>query len=89
MDARRESSRSWTTCGDNLRTHRAKAVKKWLDENAGKVAAFHLPRYSSELNPDELLNASLKQRVTKATWVRNTIALTRTAAWQYFRAGPI
>ena len=35
--------------------------------------------YSPELNPDELLNADLKQRVTKAAPARNKIALTRTA----------
>jgi hypothetical protein len=31
------------------------------------------------LNPDELLNAGLKQRVTKAAPARNKTALTRTA----------
>jgi hypothetical protein len=31
------------------------------------------------LNPDELLNADLKQRVTSAALDRNKIALTRTA----------
>jgi hypothetical protein len=35
--------------------------------------------YSPELNPDELLNADLKQHVTKAAPARNKIALTRTA----------
>ncbi len=38
-----------------------------------------MPSYSPELNPDELLNADLKQRVTKAAPARNKIALTRTA----------
>jgi hypothetical protein len=32
-----------------------------------------------ELNPDELLNADLKQHVAKAAPPRNKIALTRTA----------
>ena len=44
------------------------------------IEVFYLPNYSSELNPDELLNANLKHRVTSATSVRNKIALTRTAA---------
>jgi hypothetical protein len=36
--------------------------------------------YSPELNPDELLNADHKQRVTSVAPARNKIALTRTAA---------
>jgi len=64
---------------DNLRVHHSKAVKKWLKENADKIEAFYLPSYSPELNPDELLNADLKQRVTKTAPARNKIALTRTA----------
>jgi len=64
---------------DNLRVHHAKAVRKWLKENEEKILVFYLPSYSPELNPDELLNADLKQRVTKAAPARNKIALTRTA----------
>lgn len=64
---------------DNLRAHHSKVVKKWLGENADKIAVFYLPSYSPELNPDELLNADLKQHVTKAAPARNKIALTRTA----------
>jgi transposase len=64
---------------DNLRVHHSKAVKKWLAENEEKIQVFYLPSYSPELNPDELLNADLKQQVTKAAPPRNKIALTRTA----------
>jgi tRNA U34 5-methylaminomethyl-2-thiouridine-forming methyltransferase MnmC len=64
---------------DNLRAYHSKAVKKWLEENADKIAVFYPPSYSPELNPDELLNADLKQHVTKAAPARNKIALTRTA----------
>lgn len=64
---------------DNLRVHHSKPVKKWLKEDADKIVVFHLPSYSPELNPDELLNADLKQRVTKTAPTRNKIALTRTA----------
>jgi transposase len=59
--------------------HHSKAVKKWLKENADKIAVFYLPSYSPELNPDELLNADLKQRVTKAAPARTKTALRRTA----------
>jgi hypothetical protein len=54
-------------------------VQQWLKENAEKIAVFYLPSYSSELNPDELLNADLKQCVTEAAPPRNKMALTRTA----------
>jgi transposase len=64
---------------DNLRVHHSKAVKEWLKENADKVEVFYLPSYSPELNPDELLNADLKQRVTKTAPARTKLALTRTA----------
>jgi len=64
---------------DNLRVHHSKAAKKWLAENEEKIQVFYLPSYSPELNPDELLNADLKQHVTKAAPPRNKIALTRTA----------
>jgi transposase len=64
---------------DNLRVHHSKAVKKWLKENEDKIQIFYLPSYSPELNPDELLNADLKQHVTKVAPARNKIALTRTA----------
>lgn len=64
---------------DNLRVHHSKAVKKWLAENEGKIVVFYLPSYSPELNPDQMLNADLKQHVTKAAPARNKIALTRTA----------
>ncbi len=64
---------------DNLRVHHSKAVKKWLAENADKIAVFYLPSYTPELNPDELLNADLKQRVTNVAPARNKLALTPTA----------
>ena len=64
---------------DNLRVHHSKALQKWLQENEEKIAVFYLPSYSPELNPEELLNADLKQSVTKAVPARNKLALTRTA----------
>ena len=65
---------------DNLRVHHSKPVKQWLAENADKIEVFYLPSYSPELNPDELLNADLKQRVTTAAPARNKRALTRSAS---------
>jgi transposase len=64
---------------DNLRVHPSKRAKKWLAENEEEIQVFYLPSYSPELNPDELLNADLKQQVTKAAPPRTKTALSRTA----------
>jgi len=64
---------------DNLRVHHSKPVKQWLAKHADKIEVFYLPSYSPELNPDELLNADLKQRVTKAAPPRTRTDLSRTA----------
>ena len=64
---------------DNLRVHHSKIVREWLEANADHIEVFYLPSYSPELNPDELLNADPKQRVTSAAPSRNKVALTRTA----------
>lgn len=49
---------------DNLRVHHAKLVKEWLATQQDQIEVFYLPSYSPELNPDECLNADLKQAVT-------------------------
>ena len=49
---------------DNLRVHHAKVVREWLEKQSEKLEVFFLPSYSPELNPDECLNADLKQAVT-------------------------
>ncbi|MGH9622080.1 MAG: IS630 family transposase [Bryobacteraceae bacterium] len=46
---------------DNLGVHHCKPVKAWLKAHAEHIEAFYLPSYSPELNPDERLNAGLKQ----------------------------
>lgn len=33
-----------------------------------KIEVFYLPSYSSELNPDERLNADLKHAITTSMW---------------------
>lgn len=49
---------------DNLRVHHARLVKAWLAKHQDEIEVFYLPSYSPELNPDEMLNADLKQVVT-------------------------
>jgi len=46
---------------DNLGVHHCKPVKAWLAKHSEQIEVFYLPSYSPELNPDERLNASLKQ----------------------------
>jgi transposase len=55
---------------DNLRVHHAKLVKAWLAKYQDEIEVFYLPSYSPELNPDEMLNADLKQAVTTKAPVR-------------------
>lgn len=46
---------------DNLRAHHSKRVKQWISKRAHRIEAHYLPSYAPELNPDERLNAQLKQ----------------------------
>ncbi len=63
---------------DNLRVHPSKPVKQWLAENKKNIEVVYLPSDSPELNPDELHNCDLRQRVTTAAPARTKPALTRT-----------
>jgi len=56
---------------DNLRVHHAKVVREWLVTQEEYLEVFYLPSYSPELNPDECLNADLKQAVTSKAPARN------------------
>ena len=52
---------------DNLRVHHSKPVKAWVAERKEKIALFYLPSFSPELNPEERLNADLKQVIRSKT----------------------
>jgi transposase len=62
---------------DKLAVHRSHDVRKWLAEHSAQIAVFYLPAYSPELNPDEGLNADLKQAVTRKPPARNKQELKR------------
>jgi len=64
---------------DNLRVHHARKVKAWLSEHEKEIEVFYLPSYSPELNPDECLNADLKEGVTKRAPARSKKALKKAA----------
>lgn len=60
---------------DNLGVHHCKPVKAWLAENRKYIEVFYLPSYSPELNPDERLNADLKQTLGTRVPVRTKASL--------------
>lgn len=67
---------------DNLRVHHSKPVKAWLAERTDKIEVFSLPSYSPGLNPEERLNADLKQAIGKKVPVK-TKAKLRDATQQH------
>jgi transposase len=64
---------------DNLRVHHSKLVKAWVAQNSEHIELFYLPSYSPQLNPEERLNADLKQEMGKRVPAR-TKAKLRAAA---------
>lgn len=60
---------------DNLRVHHSKIVKAWVAEHKQELELFYLPSYSPELNPEERLNADLKQEMGKRVPVRSKAKL--------------
>jgi len=56
---------------DNLKVHRAYRVAAWVAAHSDRIALFYLPPYAPEHNPDELLNADLKQRLAKRPAARH------------------
>ena len=69
---------------DNLRVHHSKIVRAWVAERKEQIELFYLPRYSPQRNPEERLNADLKQEVGKRVPVR-TRAKLREAASAHMR----
>ena len=57
----------------------SKLVKAWVAERDDQIELFYLPSYSPQLNPEERLNADLKQEMGKRVPVR-TKARRRDAA---------
>jgi hypothetical protein len=60
---------------DNLRVHHSKIVKAWLAERKDQIELFYLPSYCPQLNPEERLNADLKQEMGKRVPVRTKAKL--------------
>ena len=64
---------------DNLKVHHARRVKDWLADHEEQIEVFYLPSYSPELNPDECLNADLKDGVTRRAPARSKAQLKKAA----------
>jgi hypothetical protein len=71
---------------DDLRAHYSKPVKAWLVKRTDKIEVCYLPICSPEFNPEERLNAGLKQAIGKKVPVR-TIAKLREATQQHLDMG--
>ena len=65
---------------DNLRVHHSKLVKAWVAERPDQIELFYLPSYSPQLNPEERLNADLKQAMGKRVPVRTKAKLREAAS---------
>jgi len=74
----REAGRKVFLILDRLPVHRSAKVRDWLAGREAEIEVFHLPPYSPELNPDEGLNADLKQAVTRKAPARTKPQLRRT-----------
>ena len=64
---------------DNLRVHHSKLVKVCVAERKDQIELFYLPSYSPQLNPEERLNADLKQEMGKRVPVRTKAKLREAA----------
>ena len=64
---------------DRLKVHRARLTRDWLAEHSSAIEVFYLPAYRPELNPDEGVNADLKQAVPRKAPARSKQQLKRAA----------
>ena len=66
-----ESDRKIYLIVDNLRSHHAIIVSKWVEKHKDKIELFFLPPYCPEYNPDEYLNGNLKRELEKKGFVKS------------------
>ncbi|MBV8868771.1 MAG: IS630 family transposase, partial [Acetobacteraceae bacterium] len=62
---------------DRLKAHRARLTREWLAEHRSAIEVFYLPPHGPELNPDEGVNADLKQAVPRKAPTRSRQQLKR------------
>ena len=56
---------------DRLKAHSARLTRDWLAQHRSEIEVHYLPPYSPELNPDEGVNADLKQAVPRMAPARS------------------
>src|SRR5919107_1658155 len=66
-------------CQTRLKPHRARLVRDWLAEHSAEIEVHYLPSYSPDLNPDEGVNADLKQALPRQEPARSKEQLKRAA----------
>ena len=76
----REARRKVFLILDRLQAHRARLTRDWLDAHRSEIEVHYLPAYSPDLNPDEGVNADLKQAVPRKPPARRKEQLKRTHA---------
>ncbi len=64
---------------DRLKAHRARLTRDWLAEHSSEIEVHHLPSYGPELDPDEGVNADLKQALPRKEPARSKQQLKRAA----------
>src|SRR5215203_1827700 len=64
---------------DRLKAHRARLTRDWLAQHRAEIEVHYLPSYSPELNPDEGVNADLKQALPRQEPPRSKEQLRRAA----------
>jgi transposase len=62
---------------DRLKAHRARLTRGWLAQHRSEIEVHYPPPYSPELNPDEGVNADLKQAVPRMAPARSRQQLKR------------
>src|SRR5215213_1386736 len=64
---------------DRLKAHRTRLTRDWLAEHSAEIEVHYLPSYSPDLNPDEGVNADLKQALPRKEPARRKEQLKRAA----------
>src|SRR3954453_20852474 len=64
---------------DRLQAHPSRLTRVWLAEPRAEIEVHYLPPYSPELNPDEGVNADLKQALPRKEPARSKEQLRRPA----------
>jgi len=62
---------------DGLPAHKAKSVRRFLDQVKDHIRLFFLPPYSPEINPDELVWNDVKNNGVGRTLIRDVRDLNR------------